>query len=316
MAFFGASVSGNRCRVIKDSVLIGGYYIAHYGSQASKRVNDLLTIKNMGFDYIATPCAAGDTALFTQCRDLGLGLMIEYNDDPASVISAVSSYGVAFAHIPGDDVDLMFANAAAYQVQEDAYKALNPDFLTLASVTNGNTKSAEFAGISDMTGFQVYPIDFETMEAMEYHYVNARTACTAANTPMLGHVQLHQWRVGGVTRRSPTPAEFKVMAWGALQYGCEGILIYALFDYYTESSVQYNLTDIFEITDAKMNLRNAVKNFIDDVRRYEHFFLRGTRSHSYNSSGLSTTWLDAETNTTLKVVTTFSTMTVNVTLEV
>lgn len=301
---FSMTKNGMKLIPARDKFTIGTYYIAHYPGQAAKRLVDVNTLSELGFDYIATPIASGDTALFSLCRDLGMGIMAEYNDDPATTLAAAASYGVVFAHIPGDDVDINFANAAAYASEEATYQAYNTNLLTLASVAYVYNNVAEFAGTSDLTGIQSYPIGIgeEMKDSLQYHQPVARTACTTDNSPMLTHVQLNQWRISNVTQRSLTVMEFNYMAWAAIQYGADGILFYAAYDYYTDGGNQYAITDIFENTDAKMDLRCAIKNFIADVRRYEHFFLRGTRSTSYASGGITSTWTDSTTGNRLRIV--------------
>ena len=312
---FGMSKSGQDLRTTVDRFTIGQYYVAFYTSQATKRLADVETLKHLGFDYICTPCAAGDTALFSLCQSLGMGIMVEYNDDAASVLSAASSYGVVFAHVSGDDVDINFANAAAFASTESTYQGYDTNLLTLCSTADSHNKASEFAGTSDLYASQVYPIDFEDFTAMEYHYVPAKSAAVSANVPFLAHVQTCQLRSGGTNHRTPTVSEFNVMAWGAIQYGADGILMYSAYDDVPNGGSPITITDIFEITDAKMAYRGAMRNFISEVRRYEHFFLRGTRSNSYDSNGIETTWADAATGQTLRIVNDFSLETVTINVE-
>lgn len=309
---FGMTKSGGDLRVNRDKFTIGTYYISYYASQEAKRLADVKTLHALGYDYIATPCASNDTDLFSLLRDLGMGLMIEYNEDPKSgVLSAADAYGIVIGHIPGDDVDLNFANAAAFASTEAEYQALDTNKLTLCSVTNGNTKSSVFAGTSDLMGVQVYPIPAETLEAMEYHYVNARSSCTSANVPLLGHVQTNKFS----GQRMPTVGEFLCMAWGAIQFGCDGILMYAAYDCTPNGGNPITITDIFTNDSDMVDLRCAIRNFITDVKRYEYFFLRGTRSNSYNSTSCTTTWTDSTTGQRLRIANNYTAKTVTLTVE-
>jgi hypothetical protein len=105
------------------------------------------------------------------------------------------------------------------------------------------------------------------------------------------------------------------MAWGAIQFGADGILMYAAYDCKIIAGPSYEtITDIF--TEANMDLRCEIKTFIADVRRYEHFFLRGTRTLvTNNSSGVTATFADSVTGQTLRIASDFGTEAVTLTVE-
>lgn len=304
---FGMTKSGSGLRVTRDRFPVFTYYVSFFSSQDAKRIADVRTLKELGYDGIITPCDAADTGLFAVLADLGMGLMIEYNGDPkSSILAAADAYGIVVGHISGDDVDLSFDDAEDFAATEAEYQALDTNKLTLCSLANGNTKSAEFAGASDMLGVQCYPVTAETMEAMEYQYVNARTACTSANVPFIAHNQTSRWSGD----RMPTPKEFLMMAWGSICFGCDGHFTYAAYDCNPNGGNPITITDIFANDLPMQRFRATIKGFIADVRRYEHYILRGTRSANYNSGGITATWTDTVTGRKLTVAINYSAETI------
>jgi hypothetical protein len=146
------------------------------------------------------------------------------------------------------------------------------------------------------------------MEAMEYHYVNARSAATSANVPLLGHVQTNRF----TSMRMPTVEEFYMMAWGSICFGVDGILMYAAYDCTPNAGDPITITDIFANDIDSQLLRGAIAAFIQDVRRYEHYFLRGSRSPTYNSTSITTVWTDSVIGRKLTVAINYTAETVTI----
>jgi hypothetical protein len=293
---------GTKIYETKEAFPIGFYDISHYPSMDARRLDAMREMKRMGADYMAATIDSGDKATIDLAEALNLGLALEYNSDAAGVLEAFKNSPVIFAHIPGDDVDSRFASAAQYKVEDAKYRALRGDLLTIASVGYASNFS-KFAGVSDKTGQQCYPIDGEPLAAVPYCYNRAKVATTAKNVPLLAHVQTMKWS----GRRYPTPQEIDVMAWGAVILGANEILFYAYFDY--NKSNQRTNTDL----STQPAIREKLKQFIEKLRTLQHFFIFGTRSAVTSSSGMVGTWDYPALKRSLDIRVTYSTKMVSIT---
>jgi hypothetical protein len=272
---FSQTIENKKILTKKESFPIGIYHISHYPSQDAKRLSDMWEIKRIGMDYIHTPLDTGDIATINLAKKLGLGVHVEYNADKEDVINALGFFdegSPVFAHTPGDDVDIK-NTVEGYKLIEASYKALHPDLLTLASV--GYTKNIFlYAGLSDKTGQQSYPIPDENIAATPYAFRRARQAVDQKGGVFVAHVQSFRWS----GKRYPTPQEVTVMSWYAIACGADEILYYAYFDPSTDLGTQ-------------PTMRTAIRNFILKVREYEHYFLNGVRTETATSTGSTAKWI-------------------------
>lgn len=278
---YSQKIEGTSIIETKDTLPIGIYHISHYPSQDAKRLSDMYEIKAMGFDYIHAPLDTGDKPTIDLAKKLGLGVHVEYNNnDKEAIVEALGFFdkdSPVFAHTPGDDVDIQ-NTVAGYKIKEASYKAMHPDLLTLASVAY--TKNIfNYAGLSDKTGQQSYPIPDESIAATPYAFRRARQAVDQKGGVFVAHVQSMKW----AGKRYPTPQEVEVMSWCAINLGADEILYYAYFDYTGSRATNTDLG-------AQPTIRMAIKNFILKVRQYQHYFLNGVRTETPTSSGSIAKW--------------------------
>lgn len=279
---------------------IGIYHISHYNSQKAQRLKDLEDISKMGFDFVAMPLDTGDAAAVTLCENLNLGILIEYNETDTDVLAEYTT-DIFIGHIVGDDIDVTYANRAAYVTAEanrDTAATNNgyPGLPTYGSLSDYNNAS-DYAGVADWLADQCYPITSEALSAPQSYWPPCISAAATYDQPMFANTQLFTW----AAQSSPTADQVYALAWQSVALGCHGCIFYtyADHDFGGESGWAWE-----NHLSEHPEWRGVLRRFIRQVRKYEKFFVKGTRSEITKNA------------TTLKVEFTLSDISQKVVIEI
>lgn len=250
-----------------DFLPIGIYYVSYYNSQDPQRLVDLEKIASNGFNIVATPIDSGDKAFLDKAAKLGLYTMIEFNSDPAGVISMAQGHPTRAWFLAYDDVDELKSDGTRlFPVSQVAtetpkLKAKVPGALTLISAFS-TARSKEYMGYADTYCYQVYPIPYEPESSVTYNLkIHLASDALYSNQVALGCLQ--SYRDAG--QRMPTKAEFRSMTYQALALGVKGVMYYTFFD---ETTNLNNYPDLW----AEMGRVNR------EVESLKGFYLRGQRT--------------------------------------
>lgn len=290
--------SGRFPKVGMNHVPIGMYHVTYFPHQKAKRLVDTVTLARMGIDFLATPVGVNDADLVELCEKLGMGLLIEYNDDngPEAVVSAFQDSPAVFGHLVSDDIDVNFANRAAFEAAVGTYNGYNANWITCGSMGNAaNTET--FAGLSDWLAVQCYPISAESLATPHIVYPNFVAKTAPYDQPAFGNVQCFKFSGD----RYPTPGEVEVMSWQALCLGCTGVIYYTFFDPNNDLATQ-------------PGIRAAIMRFVRAVRKFERLIVQGTREEAHDANGMTCSWTLTEIGQRLDVVLTYATESVDVKL--
>lgn len=250
-----------------DFFPIGIYYVSFYTNQDAQRLIDLEKIASNGFNMVATPIDSGDKAFLDKAARLGLYTMIEFNSDPAGVISMAQGHPTRSWFLAFDDVDELKSDGTRlFPVSQVAtetpkLKAQVPGALTLISAFS-TARSKEYMGYADTYCYQVYPIPYEPESSVTYNLkLHLASDALYSNQVPLGCLQ--SYRDAG--QRMPTKAEFRSMTYQALALGVKGVMYYTFFD---ETTNLNNYPDLW----AEMGRVNR------EVESLKGFYLRGQRT--------------------------------------
>lgn len=251
----------------KDFFPIGIYYISFYTNQDAQRLLDLEKIAANGFNMIATPIKLTDKPFLDKAAQLGVHTMIEFNDDPASVMAMAQGHPTRSLFLAFDDVDQVKSDGSrVYSVSQVAtetskLKAQIPGALTFITAFS-TARSKDYMGYADVYCYQVYPIPDEPESSVSYNLKLHLASDTLYPSQVpLGCLQSYQ----KPNQRVPTKLEHRSMTYQGLVLGIKGLMYYAFYDYTTNLN---NNPDLW----AEMGRVNR------EVDSLKGFFLRGQRT--------------------------------------
>jgi hypothetical protein len=260
---------------------LGLYYVSYYDSEELKRFEDVETIAAAGFNLIHTPIDRNDRGFLDRCADLGINVVLEFNDSPTYLLEEFGSHP-ALAFIGAfDDVDAYLDGRPNYPSDQVAlecsrYKDQVPRLITYIS-GGYPQRLPDYAGTSEAMGFQVYPIPAETLAATTSGYFGPMESIMSEhNQAFIANLQSFAWSGG---YRWPTNREVRNMTYQALIAGVKGILYYAFYDGETDLN-------------NHPSLWNELSTIADEIRVIEPFLLHGdrTRLNTGNAEVFSAVW--------------------------
>jgi hypothetical protein len=273
----GGSTIGDKPWTIKNSIVhydnravfpLGFYYVTYGSSQKPQRLEDIKKIAQAGFNFIHTPIDRNDRELFDKCAVEGVNIVMEFNDTPSEMLELFGGHP-ALAFIGAfDDVDAYDNGLPRYSPEEVLsdcrdYKQILPD--KLVYISGGYpARSPNYAGTSEVMGFQCYPIPAEPLSATTTGYYGPMESVMADyNQAFIGNLQSFGWYG---TYRWPTNRELRSMTYQALITGIKGILYYTFYD------GQNNLNE-------KPEFWNELTDIAGEIHAIEDFLLHGLRVH-------------------------------------
>lgn len=279
----------------------GAYSIPFAESEANKTqaLNDIIaagfnisTVEDDGNNQTTRPminrllnhAAANNFKLLIGATNApnGQWLPVKYKDYPAT-----------FGYIVADDADnenYTTAELAQYNGNIIANDANHVSFLTLTGFTAANRSQANsFTPISDISGYQCYPIgfhrysDWTTGTALTETYLRTLSYVQSAaivNRPMIMHLQTFNWGTQSDIPRYPTVIELRNMLYSGLAAGVKGILSY---DY------------SFDLKNNQPALWNEFKALRADVQTLQGGLMNGqlTRQTTGDQEMVISYWTDA-----------------------
>ena len=237
---------------------LGIYHISWAGSDA-ERLQSLEAIAAAGFNVIHPAIDADDHQFLQQANQLGVRVIVEFNQDPPLVIESHRDKDAIIGWNIADDVDDGRLTPAEVSATNTTVKADDPTRVTYISGFHED-KLTNFQKTADLIAIQAYPVGNGNLEL---DYV-ADTVDTVTNTindrPVIANLQTFAWD----SERPPTGDEVRNMTYQALIVGVDGIIYYTYFD------ENWDFEDHPE-------LWNSMKRLVGEVNSLIPVFLSQTR---------------------------------------
>ena len=224
-----------------DFFPLGFYYVSHYSEQKERRLRDVETIAQGGFNTLHTPIDRNDKPLLDFARDNGIAVIAENNDDrPDELVTIFRNHPALYAWGTFDDVDSKKTLGAAVhplpevQTAHAKLKVMAPS--SKSYISGGNAKRfAPYVSQSDLYGIQAYPVPDEEISSVYHFLKKVKNAIGDSEQALIANLQTFPWHG---KERWPTPAEIRNMTYQALLAKVDGILFYTFFDEVTDLSEQ------------------------------------------------------------------------------
>jgi len=209
-----------------------GFYYVTYGGRKAQRMADVSKMASAGFNFIHTPIDRSDDEFFDHCAAEGVNVVLEFNDTPTDMVRQFKDHPALAFLGTFDDVDAYDGDRPRYTPEEVVaacadYKTQAPKKLTY--ISGGYAKrSPNYAGTSEVMGFQSYPVPAEPLSATTSGYYGPMESVLAEhNQAYIANLQSFGWYG---TYRWPTTLEMRNMTYQALITGVKGILYYTYYD--------------------------------------------------------------------------------------
>lgn len=250
---------------------LGIYHTTHFRSAKDRRLKDLETIADLGFNMIHTPIAPDDRALLDRAAELGLYVAVEFNGDSNEILSLFSDHSAVSFLTAFDDVDQReipgIQRYSPEHVRETSASLKNVNEFTrkkLTYISGGYPKrTPAYVGSADLIAQQAYPIPSEPASSILTSYLKPISAATAQQgTSFISNLQTFGW---DGEARYPSAAELRNMTYQSLIAGTNGIIYYTFYD---------SVTDL----NTKPDLLAELKKLIGEMKDILPFLTEGKRT--------------------------------------